>query len=143
MGSIVVTTEAQAHSGSPSDLRDDHIKLDNQQKVMNKNLLKVLKKLLALENVKEILMQMAANSVKIKGRQAIASAMSATQLLLFAGYLITVAVFSLIKCHKKRKEQIFEVRMDEFEERLAARKSKRRSAGPQVRQLSEGTATVE
>ena len=31
MGSIVVTTEAQAHSGSPSDLRDDHIKLDNQQ----------------------------------------------------------------------------------------------------------------
>ena len=67
----------------------------------------------------------------LKGRQAASAALQVIQFLLFAGYLITLAVnYAVKKCKKYRKKQA-EEEVELLEQKLQDRKSRRRAAARQ------------
>ena len=67
----------------------------------------------------------------LKGRQAASAALQVIQFLLFAGYLITLAVFYVVKkCKKYRKKQV-EEEVELMEQKLQDRKARRRAAARQ------------
>ena len=67
----------------------------------------------------------------LKGRQAASAALQVIQFLLFAGYLITLAVnYAVRKCKKYRKKR-GEEEVELLEQKLQDRKSRRRAAGRQ------------
>ena len=68
----------------------------------------------------------------LKGRQAASAALQVIQFLLFAGYLVALAVNYVVKkCRKhskKRGEKRGEEKVELLEQRLQERKSRRRAA---------------
>ena len=68
----------------------------------------------------------------LKGRQAASAALQVIQFLLFAGYLVALAVNYVVKkCRKhskKRDEKKCEEKVELLEQRLQERKSRRRAA---------------
>ena len=67
----------------------------------------------------------------LKGRQAASAALQVIQFLLFAGYLITLAVNYVVrKCKKYRKKKV-EEEVELLEQKLQDRKSRRRAAARQ------------
>ena len=67
----------------------------------------------------------------MKGRQAASAALQVIQFLLFAGYLITLAVnYAVRKCKKHRKKKV-EEEVELLEQKLQDRKSRRRAAARQ------------
>ena len=114
MGSKATATIV-AHSGTGSELSNDHVALSNQHRYIT-------------INVTETLRQMAAENDKIKGRQAVAGVLGGIQLMLFLVYLGTSVVVAIVKCVKKRQSHQLEEQLQEMEVRLSERKAKRRSA---------------
>ena len=73
----------------------------------------------------------AAELDVLKGRQAASAALQVVQFLLFAGYLVTLAVFYVVKkCKKYRKKQV-EEEVELMERKLQDRKARRKAAARQ------------
>ena len=64
----------------------------------------------------------------LKGRQAASAALQVIQFLLFAGYLVTVAVKYVVKECRKHSKKRGEETVELLEQRLQERKSRRRAA---------------
>ena len=64
----------------------------------------------------------------LKGRQAASAALQVIQFLLFAGYLITLAVNYVVKKCKKHSNKRGEETVELLEQKLQERKSRRRAA---------------
>ena len=64
----------------------------------------------------------------LKGRQAASAALQVIQFLLFAGYLITLAVKYVVKKCRKHSKKRGEETVELLEQRLQERKSRRRAA---------------
>ena len=64
----------------------------------------------------------------LKGRQAASAALQVIQFLLFAGYLITLAVNYVVKKCKKHIKKRGEEEVELLEQKLQERKSRRRAA---------------
>ena len=64
----------------------------------------------------------------LKGRQAASAALQVIQFLLFAGYLITLAVNYVVKKCKKHSKKRGEETVELLEQKLQERKSRRRAA---------------
>ena len=64
----------------------------------------------------------------LKGRQAASAALQVIQFLLFAGYLITLAVNYVVKKCRKHSKKRGEETVELLEQRLQERKSRRRAA---------------
>ena len=64
----------------------------------------------------------------LKGRQAASAALQVIQFLLFAGYLITLAVNYVVKRCKKHSKKRGEETVELLEQRLQEQKSRRRAA---------------
>ena len=67
----------------------------------------------------------------LKGRQAASAALQVIQFLLFAGYLITLAVNYVVKKCKKHSKKRGEEEVELLEQKLQERKSRRRAAARQ------------
>ena len=67
----------------------------------------------------------------MKGRQAASAALQVIQFLLFAGYLITLAVNYVVKKCKKHSKKRGEEEVELLEQKLQERKSRRRAAARQ------------
>ena len=68
------------------------------------------------------------NTDVLKGRQAIAAALSTFQLFIFLTYLAVKIIIYSIKAVKKHNDRRHEEELELMENRLASRKAKRRSA---------------
>ena len=68
------------------------------------------------------------NTDGLKGRQAIAAALSTFQLFIFLTYLAVKIIIYSIKAVKKHNDRRHEEELELMENRLASRKAKRRSA---------------
>jgi hypothetical protein len=64
----------------------------------------------------------------LKGRQAASAALQVVQFLLFAGYLITLAVNYVVKKCRKHSKKRGEETVELLEQKLQERKSRRRAA---------------
>ena len=64
----------------------------------------------------------------LKGRQTASAALQVIQFLLFAGYLITLAVNYMVKKCKKHSKKRGEETVELLEQKLQERKSRRRAA---------------
>jgi hypothetical protein len=64
----------------------------------------------------------------LKGRQAASAALQVIQFLLFAGYLITLAVNYVVKKCRKHSKKRGEETVELLEQKLQERKSRRRAA---------------
>ena len=64
----------------------------------------------------------------LKGRQAASAALQVIQFLLFAGYLITLAVNYVVKKCKEHSKKRGEEEVELLEQKLQERKSRRRAA---------------
>ena len=67
----------------------------------------------------------------LKGRQAASAALQVIQFLLFAGYLITLAVNYVVRKCKKYSKKKGEEEVELLEQKLQERKSRRRAAARQ------------
>ena len=67
----------------------------------------------------------------LKGRQVASAALQVIQFLLFAGYLITLAVNYVVKKCKKHSKKRGEEEVELLEQKLQERKSRRRAAARQ------------
>ena len=73
----------------------------------------------------------AAELNVLKGRQAANAALQVIQFLLFAGYLITLAVNYMVRKCKKYRKKKGEEEVELLEQKLQDRKSRRRAAARQ------------
>ena len=64
----------------------------------------------------------------LKGRQAASAALQVIQFLLFAGYLVALAVNYVVKKCRKHSKKRGEEKVELLEQRLQERKSRRRAA---------------
>ena len=64
----------------------------------------------------------------LRGRQAVAAAISVTQLLIVIAYLVVSGLMYVIKCVKEKQAIQLEENLLQMENRLQERKTKRRSA---------------
>ena len=67
----------------------------------------------------------------LKGRQGASAALQVIQFLLFAGYLITLAINYVVKKCKKHSKKRGEEEVELLEQKLQERKSRRRAAAKQ------------
>ena len=73
----------------------------------------------------------AAELDVLKGRQAASAALQVIQFLLFAGYLISLAVNYVVRKCKKYRKKKGEEEVELLEQKLQERKSRRRAAARQ------------
>ena len=64
----------------------------------------------------------------LKGRQAVGGAVQGGQVFMFLAYLVTIAVFYLVKHCRKHQEQIARTEFELLETKIQASRSKRRAA---------------
>ena len=64
----------------------------------------------------------------LKGRQAVGGAVQGGQVFMFLAYLVTIAVFYLVKHCRKHQEQVARAEFELLETKLQASRSKRRAA---------------
>ena len=64
----------------------------------------------------------------LKGRQAVGGAVQGGQVFMFLAYLVTIAVFYLVKHCRKHQEEVARTEFELLETKLQARRSKRRAA---------------
>ena len=64
----------------------------------------------------------------LKGRQAVGGAVQGGQVFMFLAYLVTIAVFYLVKHCRKHQEEVARTEFELLEAKLQANRSKRRAA---------------
>ena len=64
----------------------------------------------------------------LRGRQAVGGAVQGGQVFMFLAYLVTIAVFYLVKHCKKHQEEVARTEFELLEAKLQANRSKRRAA---------------
>ena len=64
----------------------------------------------------------------LKGRQAVGGAVQGGQVFMFLAYLVTIAVFYLVKHCRKHQEEVARTEFELLETKLQASRSKRRAA---------------
>ena len=64
----------------------------------------------------------------LKGRQAVGGAVQGGQVFMFLAYLVTIAVFYLVKHCRKHQEKVARTEFELLETKLQASRSKRRAA---------------
>ena len=64
----------------------------------------------------------------LKGRQAVGGAVQGAQVFMFLAYLVTIAVFYLVKHCRKHQEKVARIEFELLETKLQASRSKRRAA---------------
>ena len=75
-------------------------------------------------NVTQILIDLQI----LRGRQAVSGAVQGGQVFMFVAYLVTIAVFYLVKHCKKHQQEVARTEFELLEEKLQASRSKRRAA---------------
>ena len=83
------------------------------------------------QRISELVANQTAQIDTLKGRQAASAALQVIQFLLFAGYLITLAVNYVVRKCKKYRKKKGEEEVELLEQRLQDRKSRRRAAARQ------------
>ena len=79
-------------------------------------------------SLNKTLYQLQEDLQTVKGRQAVAAAISVSQLLIVIIYLLVIGVSYLVKCFKKQQEKQLVENLELMESRLQERKNKRRLA---------------
>ena len=64
----------------------------------------------------------------LRGRQAVSGAVQGGQVFMFVAYLVTIAVFYLVKHCKKHQQEVARTEFELLEAKLQASRSKRRAA---------------
>ena len=64
----------------------------------------------------------------LRGRQAVGGAVQGGQVFMFLAYLVTIAVFYLVKHCRKHQEEVARTEFELLEAKLQANRSKRRAA---------------
>ena len=75
-------------------------------------------------NVTQILIDLQI----LRGRQAVSGAVQGGQVFMFVAYLVTIAVFYLVKHCKKHQQEVARTEFELLEAKLQASRSKRRAA---------------
>ena len=81
-----------------------------------------------VESMHKTLNQLVEENKTLRNRQAAAAAISVCQLLIVIIYLLVIGVIYIVKCFKIQQAKQLEQNLQEMEERLQERKSKRRSS---------------
>ena len=85
--------------------------------------------ILAANGFNQTLNHLLEENKTLRNRQAAAAALSVCQLLIVIIYLLVIGVIYIVKCFKVQKAKQLDQNLQEMEERLQERKSKKRAAG--------------
>ena len=97
----------------------------------------VVEELVKLVNVtKANVTQILIDLQTLRGRQAVSGAVQGGQVFMFVAYLVTIAVFYLVKHCKKHQQEVARTEFELLEARLQASKSKRRAAAARANKQS-------
>ena len=89
----------------------------------------VVEELVKLVNVtKANVTQILIDLQTLRGRQAVSGAVQGGQVFMFVAYLVTIAVFYLVKHCKKHQQEVARTEFELLEAKLQASRSKRRAA---------------
>ena len=89
----------------------------------------VVEELVKLVNVtKANVTQILIDLQTLRGRQAVSGAVQGGQVFMFVAYLVTIAVFYLVKHCRKHQEKVARTEFELLETKLQASRSKRRAA---------------
>ena len=77
--------------------------------------------------------QLLAELDTLRGRQAVSAAVQVGQVLMFIGYLLTISVVYTVKLAKKHRELRANQEFELIEQKLQARKAKRRAAAAKTK----------
>ena len=72
----------------------------------------------------------------LRGRQAVSGAVQVGQVFMFVAYLLTIAVFYLVKHCNKHRERLAQSEFELLEAKLQANKAKRRAAASKAKNTS-------
>ena len=72
--------------------------------------------------------QLLTDLQTLRGRQAVSGAVQGGQVFMFVAYLVTIAVFYLVKHCKKHQQEVARTEFELLEAKLQASRSKRRAA---------------
>ena len=72
----------------------------------------------------------------LRGRQAVSGAVQGGQVFMFVAYLVTIAVFYLVKHCKKHQQEVARTEFELLGAKLQASKSKRRAAADRANKQS-------
>ena len=97
----------------------------------------VVEELVKLVNVtKANVTQILIDLQTLRGRQAVSGAVQGGQVFMFVAYLVTIAVFYLVKHCKKHQQEVARTEFELLEAKLQASKSKRRAAAARANKQS-------
>ena len=77
--------------------------------------------------------QLLAELDTLRGRQAVSAALQVGQFLMFIGYLLTISVVYMVKHCQKHRERLANQEFELIEQKLQARKAKRRAAAAKAK----------
>ena len=77
--------------------------------------------------------QLLAELDTLRGRQAVSAAVQVGQVLMFIGYLLTISVVYMVKHCQKHRERLANQEFELIEQKLQARKAKRRAAAAKAK----------
>ena len=77
--------------------------------------------------------QLLADLETLRGRQAVSAAVQVGQVLMFIGYLLTISVVYMVKHCQKARERKQNQEFELIEQKLQARKAKRRAAAAKTK----------
>ena len=77
--------------------------------------------------------QLLADLETLRGRQAVSAAVQVGQVLMFIGYLLTISVVYMVKQFKAARELRANQEFELIEQKLQARKAKRRAAAAKAK----------
>ena len=78
--------------------------------------------------IQNVTSQLLIDLQVLKGRQAVGGAVQGGQVFMFLAYLVTIAVFYLVKHCRKHQEKVARTEFELLETKLQASRSKRRAA---------------
>ena len=93
-----------------------------------RKVLAVVEELVNLANVTQAnVTQLLIDLQILRGRQAVSGAVQGGQVFMFVAYLVTIAVFYLVKHCKKHQQEVARTEFELLEAKLQASRSKRRA----------------
>ena len=78
--------------------------------------------------IQNVTSQLLIDLQVLKGRQAVGGAVQGGQVFMFLAYLVTIAVFYLVRHSRKHQEKVARTEFELLETKLQASRSKRRAA---------------
>ena len=78
--------------------------------------------------IQNVTSQLLIDLQVLKGRQAVSGAVQGGQVFMFLAYLVTIAVFYLVRHCRKHQEKVARTEFELLETKLQASRSKRRAA---------------